>query len=360
VIDAAPHITMEISIRSAVAEDRQRWDNYVGNHPQATPYQKYAWLEAVCDAYPHKNASLIAFNTNNEVVGVYPAILMVNPFIKDTLCALPYCDLGGPLTDDTQIEQQLEKAIRSRFLKSSKSFIDIRTNRVNNDVPVDFDKKKVRMLLDLPSSSEELLASFKSKLRSQIKKAEKNGLAYTVGRDTKLLEDFYRVYARNMRDLGSPAHSKKWFQSISEAYGEHHILSVVYKDDIPIGAGLVLRVSDKACIPWASTVRDYNRLAPNMLLYWSLLGHCADNGIRSFDFGRSTYEEGTYKFKKQWGAQPELLEWKKLYLSGEQEFVVDSSNPHSALRTALEGLWRKLPVSVSIAIGSRLRPYISL
>lgn len=359
-IGTAPHLTMELSIRSVTAEDLQCWDDYVSSHPQATPYQKYAWLKAVCDAYPHKNASLIAFNTNSEVVGVYPAILMVNPFTKDSLCALPYCDLGGPLTDDIQIEQQLEQAIKSRFLKGSESFIDVRTNRAKSDSPTDFNKKKVRMLLELPSSGEKLLASFKSKLRSQIKKAEKNGLVFTIGTTPRLLDDFYHVYTRNMRDLGSPAHSKKWFQSISEAYGENHIFSVVYKDDIPIGAGLVLRVSDKACIPWASTVRDYNRLAPNMLLYWSLLGHCADNGIRSFDFGRSTYEEGTYKFKKQWGAQPELLEWKKLYLSGEQEFVVDSSNPHSALRTALEGLWRKLPVSVSIAIGSRLRPYISL
>lgn len=358
--DATPHLTMELSIRSVTAEDRQCWDDYVIRHPQATPYQKYAWLKAVCDAYPHKNASLIAFNTNNEVVGVYPAILMVNPFTKDSLCALPYCDLGGPLTDAIHIEQQLETAIRSRFLKSNKSFIDSRTNRVNSDSPVDFDKKKVRMLLDLPSSSDELLASFKSKLRSQIKKAEKNGLVYTVGRDVKLLEDFYQVYTRNMRDLGSPSHSKKWFQSISEAYGEHHILSVVYKDDFPIGAGLVLSVSDKACIPWASTVRDFNRLAPNMLLYWSLLGYCADNGIRSFDFGRSTYEEGTYKFKKQWGAEPELLEWKKIYATGTQTSSTDTASSSSKAREAIEGIWRKLPVPVSTALGSLIRPYISL
>lgn len=358
-IDAAPHLTMELSIRSVTAEDRQCWDDYVNSHPQATPYQQYAWLEAVCDAYPHKNASLIAFNTNNEVLGVYPAILMVNPFTKDSLCALPYCDLGGPLTDSPHIEQQLEAAIRSRFLKSNKSFIDSRTNRVNIGSPVDFDKKKVRMLLDLPSSSDELLASFKSKLRSQIKKAEKNGLVSKVGRDIKLLDDFYQVYTRNMRDLGSPSHSKKWFQSVSEAYGENKIFSVVYKDEVPIGAGIVLRISDKACIPWASTVRDYNRLAPNMLLYWSLLGYCADNGIRSFDFGRSTYEEGTYKFKKQWGAEPELLEWKKISPSGEVTLVSESANT-SKLRVHVENLWRKLPVNLTIFIGSRIRPYISL
>lgn len=214
-IDTAPHLTMELSIRSVTAKDRQCWDDYVSSHPQATPYQQYAWLKAVCDAYPHKNASLIAFNTNSEVVGVYPAILMVNPFTKDSLCALPYCDLGGPLTDTPHIEQQLETAIRSRFLKSKKSFIDSRTNRVNGDSPVDFDKKKVRMLLELPSSSDELLASFKSKLRSQIKKAEKNGLVYTVGRDVKLLEDFFG-YTRGTCAISAHHHTVKDGSRVSQ------------------------------------------------------------------------------------------------------------------------------------------------
>ncbi len=356
-MSAAPNMTMELSIRSVQVADKAQWDKYVNNHPKATPYHRFAWLTAVCQAYPHDNASLMAFNTNNEVVGVYPAILMKTPFAADSLCALPYCDLGGPLTDNSDIEKKLEVTLSSRYLANKGSFIDVRSCKEEADE--DFDNKKVRMLLDLPPSSETLLASFKSKLRSQIKKAEKNGLTFTLGTETKLLNDFYQVYSRNMRDLGSPAHSKKWFEEISSTYGEHHIISVVYKDDTPVGAGIVLSIASKACIPWASTVKDFNRLAPNMLLYWSLLGYCADNGISSFDFGRSTYEEGTYKFKKQWGAQPKLLEWKKIDASGEVTTLGDSAST-SPLRSHIENLWRKLPVSLTVFIGSRVRPYISL
>ncbi|MEZ5583585.1 MAG: GNAT family N-acetyltransferase [Candidatus Competibacteraceae bacterium] len=62
-------------------------------------------------------------------------------------------------------------------------------------------------------------------------------------------------------------------------------------------------------IPWASSLRKYNSLSPNMLLYWSVLEFACKKGYRIFDFGRSTPGEGTYRFKEQWGAKPVQLYW---------------------------------------------------
>ena len=53
-----------------------------------------------------------------------------------------------------------------------------------------------------------------------------------------------------------------------------------------------------------------------MLLYWTMLEYACDNGYRYFDFGRSTPDEGTYKFKEQWGAKPTPLHWHYLSLNG--------------------------------------------
>ncbi len=62
------------------------------------------------------------------------------------------------------------------------------------------------MLLRLPETSDELMAGFKAKLRSQVKKPIRDGLMSELG-GLELLEDFYRIMAINMRDLGSPTHS---------------------------------------------------------------------------------------------------------------------------------------------------------
>lgn len=59
------------------------------------------------------------------------------------------------------------------------------------------------MLLDLPQNSEALWAGFKSKLRSQINRSDKNGLIFTWG-NSDTLKQFYSVFSANMRELGSP------------------------------------------------------------------------------------------------------------------------------------------------------------
>ena len=113
---------------------------------------------------------------------------------------------------------------------------------------------------------------------------------------------------------------------------------------------------DWAAIPWASSLQVYNRLSPNMLLYWNLLEYAADNGFRHFDFGRSTPDEGTYAFKKQWGAQAMPLHWYRQELEKRRSFE-SGTEGHS--RAILEHLWRTLPVAVANVAGPRIRKYIS-
>ncbi len=48
---------------------------------------------------------------------------------------------------------------------------------------------KVRMLLSLPDSSDELMKGFKAKLRSQVKKPMKDGLTTELG-GTELMDEF--------------------------------------------------------------------------------------------------------------------------------------------------------------------------
>ncbi|WP_414828104.1 GNAT family N-acetyltransferase [Alteromonas sp. H39] len=348
-----------IDVRLVDNEDSSTWNDYVNSHPKASPYHLYGWLSAVNTAYGHTISGAIATdNSTGKVVGIFPAITMSIPFWGRQVCSLPYCDVGYGLADNEQILSTMQSYLIEQIQTSSAKYHEVRGLL---PAPMDshsMEHQKVRMLLELPEGSEALLASFKSKLRSQIRKAEKNGLTFQLGQSTKLLDDFYSVYAENMRDLGSPAHARKWFRAIVDAYQEDCVISVVYLDDLPIGAGIVLSCNTKACIPWASTLQRHNRLAPNMLLYWSLLAHCADNNKQEFDFGRSTYEEGTYRFKKQWGAQPQLLNWQKL--NQNKETIPQAFTEPGQSRALVENIWKKLPVSVSVLLGSRLRPFISL
>ena len=114
-------------------------------------------------------------------------------------------------------------------------------------------------------------------------------------------------------------------------------------------------------IPWASTLAEYNALAPNMLLYWTIQSQLCERGVRQFDFGRSTFGEGTYKFKKQWGALPVALDWREWDAQGVAPVAAPATaGASSSLRPLIESAWQRLPLAVTNSLGPRLRRYITL
>jgi FemAB-related protein (PEP-CTERM system-associated) len=342
-------------------QDEEQWNSYVENHPSATPYHRTAWKNSVEQGYQHKCYYWVAKNDDNKVVGVLPTTWIKTPFSTGSLCALPYCDVGGILADNEKIEVDLLDTALKFCQKNKIKTFDNRSSmpsKLTFDDTSEISKPKVRMLMPFPENSEALFSNFKSKLRSQIRKSEKNGLTASTGRDVKHLDGFYQVFTRNMRDLGSPVHSKKWFEQIVEQYADNMIIANVYSENIVVGAGIVLFNKGKACIPWASTNADYNKLAPNMLLYWTLLKYSNDNNCEEFDFGRSTLDEGTYRFKGQWGAKPVLLNWQKYDNQGQT--IAEQTGDVGKLRKIVETTWKKLPVGISEFIGPKIRKYISL
>jgi FemAB-related protein (PEP-CTERM system-associated) len=355
---------MTVNVRLATPNDSLIWNEYVNAHPNTTPYHHFGWLQSVEQAYQHRNIGAIALE-GEVVVGVLPCIEMRRPLLRPAVCALPYCDLGFTLANAPLVAEKL-----MLFMKQHVSHIKGQTFQLREYInapatDAEMAGQKVRMLLPLPPTSEELLGGFKSKLRSQIRKSEKNGLRYEILKDGDGLDDFYRIFAINMRKLGSPVHSKEWFVRIFENYKQNSVLSVVYNENMPIGAGITLSSGGVTSIPWASTVAEYNRLAPNMLLYWSLLKEACGNHMHTFDFGRSTFKEGTYRFKAQWGATPQLLNWyDALDASKEQLSSLNNSEsehaPQGKIRPVIEKVWSKLPLNLTTTLGPRIRKHISL
>ena len=173
----------------------------------------------------------------------------------------------------------------------------------------------------------------------------------------ELLEDFYKVFLVNMRELGSPVHSAQLMRHVLSEFGEHCRIVMVYKSEEPVASALVVGFHKVLRNPWASSLRKYATLSPNMLLYLRMLEYACDKGYRVFDFGRSTKGEGTYKFKEQWGAVPVPLYWYYISLDGK------SLDPEGAGVKRLEAAryyWRKLPLIVTKVVGPRIRKHISL
>lgn len=335
------------------------YESFIASHEEASPYHNKAWCEAVTTAYGF-GMKYFGFMKAGELVGVLPSIIMNKPFGQKTVCSLPYCDLGGIACNDQTLVSDAESAL-GEYVSSLGYTLEYRKGKYEKleDESGLKDGQKVRMLYELLDDVDAQLARFKPKLRSQIKKAMKNGVEAEVLSlpNSDQFNEFYSVFTTNMRDLGSPVHSLDWFKEIFRAYGNHAFMVLVRFEGKCVGGGIVIHTKSKAVIPWASTLRSHNKLAPNMLLYWEVLSEVIRRGITQFDFGRSGYNEGTYRFKKQWGAEPSPITWQHLE---DDKLVDDIAGEKSAARAKVEKVWQTLPVSITSVVGPKIRKYISL
>ena len=342
-------------------------DAFARAQPQGSAYHLAAWRRAVAQAYGYRGQALVARRAGT-LVGLLPLSAVSLPFGKPRWISLPFCDLGGPLAESPEVAEALAAHARRDVGSEGAAGLELRCSLESGLDDAALEGRKVRMLLSLPETAAALMQGYPPKLRSQVRKAEKNGLTSDIAGGADAVAAFYDIYSRNMRRLGSPPHSRAWFDAIHRHYsaaGDMFIVLVRHEEKA-VGAGWVLLCGDKAVIPWASTLADYNPLAPNMLLYWTIQSQLCERGVRQFDFGRSTYGEGTYKFKKQWGALPVALDWREWDGQGVALHAAPIAVPgagggiKSNLRPMIESAWQKLPLVVTNSLGPRLRRYITL
>ena len=328
-------------------EDRLRWDDFVMKHAESSCYHLSCWKDVIENSFGHNTYYLMSEDKKGAVNGVLPLVHLKSAMFGNFMVSVPYFNYGGIVAGDNDVREQLLKEAISIAKRENADHIELRHKEdLNIGLPVK--QNKVCMLLNLPATSDDLWKSFSSKLRSQIRRPEKERMYFKVGKEEQL-DDFYKVFSINMRDLGTPVYSNKFFANILSKFPEKTWISTVYtRVGIPVASGFLVGYKDMLEIPWASSLNEFNRFSPNMLLYWGVLKFACEQGYRIFDFGRSTPDEGTYKFKEQWGSRPVKLYWHYWLKNGGAIPEINPKNPkyHLAIN-----VWKNLPVSITRLIG---------
>jgi FemAB-related protein (PEP-CTERM system-associated) len=159
------------------------------------------------------------------------------------------------------------------------------------------------------------------------------------------------VFARNMRDLGTPVYDMRFFEEVCRTFPDQTRVLVVRSAGQPVAASIVHWLGTTMQVPWASALRESNPLSANVFLYWQMLKLAIERGATTFDFGRSTVDSGTFRFKQQWGAQPQQLHWHYWMRSGGAPPMLNPSNPK--YRLAVAG-WQRLPLAIANRLGPML------
>jgi FemAB-related protein (PEP-CTERM system-associated) len=342
----ADRATVLISI--AEITDGAAWDRYVDQHPDRTLAHRWGWREVLTASFRVQPFYLIA-RQDDRIVGVLPAALQASRLFGRFMISLPWLDYGGPLADSPETARVLTERLSAIAAEGGCRFVEMRA--VRSPLP-DLTEKtdKREFLLSLEGGEDGVWESFDARARNQVRKGQKSGLQAVLGGE-ELLDDFYRIFSRNMRDLGTPVWPRSLFSEIFRVFKNESQIALVTHENRPIAGALVLHYAGTSAVPSASSYREYRSLCPNNALYWEVIRACIGRGSRLFDFGRSTRGSGTYHFKKQWVREPRPQTWQYRLLTIDRLPELNPNNPRFKLAIAV---WKRLPLGVANFIGPKI------
>ena len=321
---------------------------FVRDHPAASGYHLPAWTQLIARVFGHETTYLAA-DTPHGIVGVLPLVFFRSRLFGTFTVSLPFLNYGGVAADSPEAERALLDRALEETRAAGGSHLELRHTR-QMFAELSPKRHKVAMILWLCDSAEKEWERLDRKVRNQVRKGEKNDLAVAIG-GVELVDAFYAVFAHNMRDLGTPVYSQRFFVEVLTTFSQSSRAFVVTHRGRPVAGSIVVWHRTTAEVPWASALRSSNALSANVFLYWQMLKFCVDAGLRTFDFGRSTPNEGTFLFKRQWGAEPRELVWEYWTAPGQP---VPDLNPHNPKFSAAIKLWQRLPVPVASALGPHI------
>jgi len=329
--------------------DDTEWDRFIDEATGSSFCHLAGWRDIMTRVLGNECVYLVARDENDAWAGALPLVRVNSRLMGRYLVSMPFLNYGGPVGQPDACSA-LARHAAELATGYAADLMELRTrDAVDSELRVA--QRKVLVVLDLPPDSETLWTDgFPSKLRSQIRRPQKDGLVTRFGVDH--IPAFYDVFARHMRDLGTPVLPFAFFEALPRLFPDQVRFGVVYRGDEPCAAGCGFVWRGEMEMTWASSLLEYKRSAPNMLLYWSFMEQAIADGVQRFNFGRSSPGTGPHRFKRQWGGVDVPLPW--LQWSRGPMSATPTPDGSGLFRTAT-AVWKRVPVGIATRVG----PYLA-
>jgi len=323
------------------------WDAFVARTEGSTFCHLAGWRHILSDVLGAECLYWVA-TARGEVEGILPLVRVRSRLFGHYLVSLPFLNYGGPLGSPAAQQRLVQDAV-SEALRSRADLLELRTREGGGgDLQLQVSSRKITVILDLPRTTDDLWKGFTSKLRTQIRRATKEGFVTRFGLDQR--DAFYEVFARTMRDLGTPVLPAALFERIGAVFPEQVVFGAVYRGAQPIAAGCGFVWGGEYEMTWSGARRETRGVGSNMLLYCAFMEHMIARGVTAFNFGRCTPGSGTHTFKRQWGGRDVALPWCQFGRHGH----VATPSPQDPAFSWGPRLWRRLPLPIANLLGPRL------
>jgi serine/alanine adding enzyme len=329
----------------------EAWQAWVSSAPNGSLYHTLEWRDVLLSTFKHRSWYLMA-RREGATHGVLPLVEMRSLLFGRFFVSLPFVNNGGILADTPECEAALAAAAAALAAKRRAQHIELRHSSAVEALAKagwTLRQHKAALVISLNPDPTTHWFDLSSRLRGKVRKAENSGATFSAcGPDG--LNDFYRVFSLNMRDLGTPVYSPVFFQNIVRFASDATVL-LIHRDGQPLAAAIALRRGTRIELPWICSDYSQSRFHGNEYLYWKAIEWACKSNARELDLGRSSPDAGTYRFKMQWNPKVYPLYWYYWLRPGISLPELNPNNPK--YRFAIR-LWKKMP----LALANRVGPWI--
>jgi FemAB-related protein (PEP-CTERM system-associated) len=266
-----------IHIDSYSENKRSAWNNFVLNCDQSTFFHLIEWKELIEKNFGHKSHYIMAFQ-NDKVSGILPLFEIKNILFGHSLISMPCVVYGGVCAGDGETENALYRSAATLGRLMGVDYVEMRnrfsclsdtnysmTDRVDSsyennsgdwitkDLYVTFEK-------EIYPDNESNLKAIPRKQRRMIRQGIKAGLESKIG-GKEFMEGFYDLYARNLKNHGTPVFSCNFFKGIMDTFPDTFILSV-WKGNVMVAAVMTFVFKDRVIPSYPVLQRSVEGIPP--------------------------------------------------------------------------------------------------
>jgi len=334
-------------VRPMTDADADAWDKFVLATPGGTFFHRAGWRTIFDDIFRLRSHFILA-ERNGEIAGILPLVHQKSLLFGNALIAAPFCVEGGPLAADAEALSALDAEAIALMERSGASYVEFRSRKASRHgwtTKTDLYATFSRPIADDDNAN---LLAVPRKQRAVLRKALGGSLVSEIDTD---VNRFFGIYAESVRNLGTPMFPRRYFPTLQRAFGADCDIVVILDEGTPVSAVLNFYFKDTVMPYYGGGTPAARRNGANDFLYWEVMRRAAQRGYRRFDFGRSKANTGAFAFKKNWGFEPQWLEYEYWLRAGT---TVPSKNPSNPKFSFLIEAWKKLPLPVANVLGPLL------
>ena len=332
----------------ASEKDKDRWDEYVLNQKDSTPYHLFGWKGVIEKTYHHETRYLMVLDDETRVRGILPLTIIKSLFFGRFAVSVAFCNYGGICAGDVDSENALMEKAEEIAIEQKLRYLELR-HYAYHDLDLALNDIYVTSILRLDEDCEVVFRGFKKNKRSTIKKSQKRNL--NCEWNNTRAGDFFSIYSHNMRDLGSPTHSLVFFESVVSYFPDNVKLLTVFLHAKPVYSSFLFFFKDTVYSIWSSARRSFRQYYPTDFGIWETVKYGCENGYRYYDFGRSQPNSANLEFKRRWGASDRKLYYQYYLNKGNSIYNYSFGWKENVFMA----VWKRMPVRLTRSLGPKLR-----